>query len=137
MEVLGDIAGQIGAGLLVFVGIGASDTEEDADYLADKIVNLRIFNDTLGKMNLSLLDTGGSMLVVSQFTLMGDARRGRRPSYADAADPAIANRLYEYFVGRARVLGIEVRTGIFQATMRVTLINEGPVTILLDSKKAF
>ncbi|HUK90109.1 MAG TPA: D-aminoacyl-tRNA deacylase [Blastocatellia bacterium] len=133
----GRVAGEIGRGVLVLLGVGRMDAEADADYLADKIVNLRIFDDTAGKMNLSLTEVGGSALVVSQFTLYGDVRRGRRPSYTDAAEPQSANRLYEYFVGRMRAVGTKVETGVFQADMQVALTNDGPVTILLDSKKAF
>ncbi|HXG63660.1 MAG TPA: D-aminoacyl-tRNA deacylase [Blastocatellia bacterium] len=137
VEVAGETVGEIGAGLLVLLGVGADDNPEDADYLAEKIINLRVFQDDHGKMNLSLLDTGGAMLVVSQFTLYGDVRRGRRPSYTDAAEPEKANRLYEYFVEKARGHGIRIETGVFQAMMQVTLVNDGPVTILLDSRKAF
>jgi D-tyrosyl-tRNA(Tyr) deacylase len=137
VEVAGETVGEIGAGLLVLLGVGADDNPEDADYLAEKIINLRVFQDDQGKMNLSLLDTGGAMLVVSQFTLYGDVRRGRRPSYTDAAEPEKANRLYEYFVEKARGYGIRVETGVFQAMMQVSLVNDGPVTILLDSRKAF
>jgi len=133
----GRVAGEIGRGVLVLLGVGRTDAEADADYLADKIINLRIFDDTAGKMNLSLTEVGGSALVVSQFTLYGDVRRGRRPSYTDAAEPQSANRLYEYFVGRMRAVGTKVETGVFQADMQVALTNDGPVTILLDSKKAF
>lgn len=129
--------GEIGEGVVVLLGVARDDTEVEADYLADKIINLRIFNDEHGKMNLSLLDTGGGMLVVSQFTLYGDARRGRRPSYIDAAGPEKANALYEYFVGQVRSRGVRVETGVFQAMMKVRLTNDGPVTILLDSRKQF
>ena len=137
VEVPGQTAGEIGAGLLVLLGVAREDSNEDADYLAEKIANLRIFDDPDGKMNRSLLETGGAMLVVSQFTLYGDVRRGRRPSYSDAAEPEKANQLYEYFVERARSLGARVETGVFQAMMMVSLTNDGPVTILLDSRKAF
>jgi D-tyrosyl-tRNA(Tyr) deacylase len=132
-----EIVGEIRDGVLVLLGVARDDTSADADYLADKITNLRIFADDGGKMNRSLLETGGEMLVVSQFTLYGDARRGRRPSYSDAAEPEKANELYEYFVERVRSFGIKTETGVFQAMMRVGLINEGPVTILLDSQKQF
>jgi D-aminoacyl-tRNA deacylase len=135
--VVGNIVGEIAEGLLVLLGIARDDVQADADYLAEKIINLRVFNDEQGKMNRSLLDTGGAMLVVSQFTLYGDTRRGRRPSYIDAAEPETANALYEYFVGRARAQGIKVETGVFQAMMQVSLTNDGPVTILLDSRKTF
>ncbi len=132
------MVGRIDRGLLVLLGVARDDTNDDADYLAEKIANLRIFNDEQGKMNRSLIETAGSsMLVVSQFTLYGDVRRGRRPSYTDAAEPDRAGVLYEYFVTRARGYGIKVETGVFQAMMQVSLINDGPVTILLDSKKGF
>jgi D-aminoacyl-tRNA deacylase len=136
VEVAGKIVGEIGAGLLVLLGVAREDTGSDADYLAEKINNLRVFDDDQGKMNRSLLETGGAMLVVSQFTLYGDVRRGRRPSYTDAAEPEKANELYQYFVERIRSFGVKVETGVFQATMKVSLINDGPVTILLDSRKA-
>jgi D-tyrosyl-tRNA(Tyr) deacylase len=135
VEVEGRVVGEIGAGLMVLVGVGRDDERADADYLADKIINLRIFNDEAGKMNLSLAETGGAMLVVSQFTLYADARKGRRPSYVDAAEPEKANALYEYFVERVRAAGIKVETGVFQAMMKVSLTNDGPVTILLESRK--
>ena len=129
--------GSIGRGLVVLLGVARDDTSVDADYLAEKIANLRIFNDEQGKMNRALVETAGEMLVVSQFTLYGDVRRGRRPSYTDAAEPDRACVLYEYFVERARGYGIKVETGVFQAMMQVSLINDGPVTILLDSRKGF
>ena len=131
----GRIAGEIDAGLLVLLGVRRLDNTEAASYLAEKIVNLRIFADEAGKMNLSLLDVGGSALVVSQFTLYGDTRGGRRPSYIQAAPPEQANRLYEEFVRSMRALGVRVETGVFQAHMQVELVNDGPVTILLDSEK--
>jgi D-aminoacyl-tRNA deacylase len=131
------IVGEIGSGLLVLLGVARDDTPEDANYIAEKAVNLRIFNDEQGKMNKSLLDIGGSVLAVSQFTLYGDVRRGRRPSYTDAAEPETAKILYEHFNRRVRELGIRVEEGVFQAMMKVSLINDGPVTILLDSKKTF
>ena len=137
VEVAGKAVGEIGAGLLVLLGVGRDDTRDDADYLADKTVNLRIFGDDEGKMNRSLSESGGAILVVSQFTLYGDVRRGRRPSYSEAAEPEKANQLYEYFVERVRSFGVKVETGIFQAMMKVSLTNDGPVTILLDSRKAF
>ena len=137
VEVAGKAVGEIGAGLLVLLGVGRDDTRDDADYLADKTVNLRIFDDDEGKMNRSLSESGGAILVVSQFTLYGDVRRGRRPSYSDAAEPEKANQLYEYFVECVRSAGVKVETGIFQAMMKVSLTNDGPVTILLDSRKAF
>ncbi len=125
--------GQIGPGLLVLLGISLSDEEEHADYLADKIAHLRIFEDDAGKMNRSLVDTGGEMLVVSQFTLLGDCRKGRRPSFVEAAPPEKAERLYDYFVDRVRLNGISVATGQFQAMMAVSLVNDGPVTIWIDT----
>ena len=137
VEVAGRIAGEIGAGFLVLLGVARDDAGSDADYLAEKIANLRVFDDDEGKMNRSLLETGGAMLVVSQFTLYGDVRRGRRPSYSDAAEPEKANELYQYFVERMRSFGVKVETGIFQAMMKVSLTNDGPVTILLDSRKLF
>lgn len=132
----GEIVGKIDKGLLVLLGVAQTDTSADADYLADKIVNLRIFDDSNGKMELSLLDTKNSMLVVSQFTLYGDTRRGRRPSYIRAAGPERANELYEYFTDRARTYCPSVQTGRFQAMMDVELVNDGPVTILLDSERS-
>ncbi|RMG54871.1 MAG: D-tyrosyl-tRNA(Tyr) deacylase [Acidobacteria bacterium] len=129
--------GKIGHGLLVLLGVGAEDREADADYLADKIVHLRIFPDERGKMNRSLTEVNGHILVVSQFTLYGDCRRGRRPSYSAAAPPDRAKRLYEYFVARLKSYGVHVETGVFQEMMDVELINHGPVTILLDSQKTF
>ncbi|HKQ03687.1 MAG TPA: D-aminoacyl-tRNA deacylase [Blastocatellia bacterium] len=137
VEVDDRTVGEIGAGLLVLLGVARDDGEADADYLADKIIGLRIFRDDEGKMNRSLTDTSGAMLVVSQFTLYGDTRKGRRPSYIDAAEPERANALYEYFVSRARAQDIKVETGVFQAMMQVSLVNDGPVTILLDSRKLF
>jgi D-tyrosyl-tRNA(Tyr) deacylase len=137
VDVAGEVAGRTGAGLLVLLGVARDDSSADTEYLAEKIANLRIFNDAERKMNRSLLDTNGGMLVVSQFTLYGDVRRGRRPSYSDAAEPEKANELYQDFVERVRALGIHVETGVFQAMMKVSLTNDGPVTILLDSKKAF
>ena len=131
----GRVAGKIGVGLLILLGVGRSDNLESAGYLAEKIANLRVFSDPAGKMNLSLLDNGGSVLVVSQFTLYGDTRGGRRPSYIEAAPPEEANRLYEEFVRSMRALGVAVETGVFQAHMQVELVNDGPVTILLDSEK--
>jgi len=131
----GEITGEIGNGVLVLLGVSVNDKEADADYLVDKVVNLRIFEDTDGKMNHSLVDIGGGMLVVSQFTLYGDTRRGRRPSYIDAARPEEANRLYEYFVLEAGKQIDQVETGVFQAMMDVELVNDGPVTIILDSEK--
>ena len=119
------------------LGVAREDASSDAEYLCEKIINLRIFDDDKGKMNRSLLDISGEMLVVSQFTLFGDVRRGRRPSYSDAAEPDKANELYQVFIERVRSSGVKVETGVFQAMMKVSLTNDGPVTILLDSKKAF
>jgi D-tyrosyl-tRNA(Tyr) deacylase len=137
VTVEGRVAGQIGAGLLVLLGVGRLDNAEAAAYLAEKIANLRIFKDEAGKMNHSLLDVGGAALVVSQFTLYGDTRGGRRPSYIEAAPPEMANRLYEEFVRALRARGVPAETGVFQAHMQVELVNDGPVTILLDSEKTF
>ncbi len=128
--------GEIGSGLLVLLGVGKSDTETAADYLAEKIVGLRIFEDAAEKMNLSVVDVGGAVLVVSQFTLYGDVRRGKRPSFDEAARPEEARRLYEYFVSRIKATGLTCATGEFQAMMDVELVNAGPVTILLDSALA-
>ncbi len=136
VAVEGRVVGEIGAGLLVLLGVGRADELESAANLAEKIVNLRIFSDEAGKMNLSLLDAGGSALVVSQFTLFADTRGGRRPSYIQAAAPEEANRLYQEFVRSMRALGVRVETGVFQAHMQVDLVNDGPVTILLDSEKS-
>jgi D-tyrosyl-tRNA(Tyr) deacylase len=133
----GEITGEIGSGLLVLLGVGAADTRTDADYLAEKIVGLRIFEDSGGKMNLSVAEAGGAVLAVSQFTLYGDVRRGRRPSFDAAAPPEPARELYEYFVEKIRATGLRCETGRFQETMQVELVNEGPVTILVDSNKAF
>ena len=132
-----EITGEIGQGLLVLLGVAEDDTESDADYLADKIAGLRIFEDEAGKMNLSVVDSGGAVLAVSQFTLYGDVRRGRRPSFDAAARPERARELYEYFVGRIRAAGLRCETGRFQEMMAVELVNDGPVTILLDSEKLF
>lgn len=129
----GEITGEIGNGLVVLLGIARDDTRDDADYLAAKIVALRIFDDTAGKMNLSLKDVKGGLLLVSQFTLYGDVRRGLRPSWSDAAPPEMAEPLYEYFVESSRKLLGRVETGSFRKTMQVELVNDGPVTLLLDS----
>ena len=133
----GEVAGKIGLGLLVLLGVGAGDTRSEADYLVDKTIGLRIFEDASGKMNLSVAEVGGALLVVSQFTLYGDARRGKRPSFDAAAPPEQARELYEYFVEKVRAAGLRCETGRFQETMQVELVNEGPVTILLDSAKGF
>jgi D-aminoacyl-tRNA deacylase len=130
-------SGEIGLGLLVLLGVGHEDTEADAAYLAEKVAGLRIFEDVDGKMNRSLQDVGGSVLAVSQFTLYGDVRRGKRPSFDAAAPPEQARRLYEFFVESIRGSGLRCETGRFQEMMQVELVNEGPVTILLDSSKAF
>jgi D-tyrosyl-tRNA(Tyr) deacylase len=129
------VVGEIGRGLLVLLGVAETDETSDAEYLAEKILNLRIFEDADDKMNLSLLDSNGELLVVSQFTLYGDTRRGRRPSFIAAAAPDKANELYEYFVARGRESVTKVGTGQFQAMMDVELVNDGPVTIILDSEK--
>jgi D-tyrosyl-tRNA(Tyr) deacylase len=134
VEVEGRITGSIGAGLLVLLGVRREDTEAEAEALVEKLLGLRIFEDSAGKMNLSLRDTGGALLVVSQFTLYGDTRKGRRPGFDMAAPPEQANRLYEHFVARARAEGVETQTGVFRATMSVTLTNEGPVTFLVETK---
>jgi D-tyrosyl-tRNA(Tyr) deacylase len=133
----GEITGQIGRGLLVLLGVGRDDTENDAIYLAEKIVGLRVFEDDQGKMNRSVQDVGGSILAVSQFTLYGDVRRGKRPSFVAAAPPEQARQPYEFFVERIRAAGLRCETGRFQAMMKVEVVNEGPVTILLDSRKGF
>lgn len=131
------MTGEIAQGLLVLLGVAQEDTERDADYLAEKIAGLRIFEDGAGKMNLSVADAGGAVLAVSQFTLYGDVRRGKRPSFDAAAPPERARSLYEYFVERVRQSGLRCETGRFQEMMSVELVNEGPVTILLDSTKLF
>ncbi|MCG6918897.1 MAG: D-tyrosyl-tRNA(Tyr) deacylase [Deltaproteobacteria bacterium] len=129
--------GRIDHGILVLLGVGHQDGPKDAQYMAEKVVHLRIFADDQGKMNRSLLDVGGGLLAVSQFTLWGDCRKGRRPSFVAAADPAKAEALYEAFINNARSLGVNVASGRFQEMMEVSLINDGPVTLLLDSKKEF
>ena len=137
VTVNGWTAGEIGRGLLVLLGVGQQDTEADAAYLADKISGLRIFEDENGKMNHSVRDVSGSVLAVSQFTLYGDVRRGKRPSFDEAAPPELARRLYELFVGQIQAAGLRCETGRFQEMMQVELVNDGPVTILLDSEKGF
>jgi D-tyrosyl-tRNA(Tyr) deacylase len=132
-----EIVGEIGNGLAVLLGVAADDTNDDADYLAHKIAALRILDDSEGRMNLSLTDVGGEMLVVSQFTLYGDVRRGLRPSWSDAAPPEVAEPLYEYFVKKCRDLIERVETGSFRKMMLVELVNDGPVTLMLDSRKLF
>jgi len=137
VTVEGEITGQIGLGLLVLLGVGREDSEADVNYLAEKIAGLRVFEDDAGKMNRSVGDVGGSVLAVSQFTSYGDVRRGKRPSFDEAAAPEKARQLYELFVEQIRSTGLRCETGRFQETMKVELVNEGPVTILLDSRKAF
>jgi len=137
VEVDGDIVGKVGNGFVVLVGVGKGDTEKDVEYLIEKVLGLRIFEDDFGKMNLSITDVGGEILAVSQFTLYGDCRKGRRPSYDGAAPPDVAERLYGLFVEEMRKRGVKVETGRFRAIMDLHLINSGPVTILLDSKKTF
>lgn len=137
VTVEGRVTGEIGRGLVVLVGVGKNDDEKHAVYLAEKISTLRIFVDEQGKMNRSLADAGGAVLAVSQFTLYGDARGQRRPSFITAAPPEEGKRLYEEFVKALRTLGVRVETGVFQAMMEVELVNDGPVTILLDSEKLF
>ena len=133
----GETVGSIGVGLVVFLGVAADDGDADIAYLAEKIAHLRIFPDEVSRMNRSVLDIGGKALVISQFTLYGDCRRGRRPSFTEAAKPDRANALYEAFVEALRGRGVAVETGVFQAHMDVALVNDGPVTILLDSSKLF
>jgi D-tyrosyl-tRNA(Tyr) deacylase len=130
-----EIVGEIGRGLLVLLGVARDDTANDADYLVNKIINLRIFEDQDGKMNRSLIETGGELLAVSQFTLLADCRKGRRPSFVDAAEPQKATDLYEKFVDLVREKGVKVQTGRFRATMEVALINDGPVTVIIESRK--
>ena len=137
VSVNNELVSEIGQGLLIFLGIAHTDTQTDLEYIANKIVNLRIFEDTDQKMNCSLFDTNGEALVVSQFTLYGDCRKGRRPSFIDAARPDVANDLYEQFITTLEQLNIPTKGGTFQAMMDVQLINDGPVTILLDSDKQF
>jgi D-tyrosyl-tRNA(Tyr) deacylase len=133
VTVAGSVVGEIGPGLLALLGVAKPDTAADAEFLAEKILNLRVFPDDAGKMNRSLLETGGALLVVSQFTLYGDCRKGRRPSFDDAAPAEQARRLYERFVEMARRSGVRVETGVFQAHMDVALVNDGPVTLLVES----
>jgi D-tyrosyl-tRNA(Tyr) deacylase len=137
VRVGGETVGEIGAGLVVLLGVARDDEEADALYLVEKVLSLRVFEDADGRMNLSLAEAGGALLAVSQFTLYGDARKGRRPSWFDAAPPELARPLYEFFVAEARARGASVETGSFQAMMEVELVNDGPVTILLDSRKLF
>ena len=128
-----EVVGRIGRGLLVLLGVSKTDTEKKTDYLAEKIVHLRVFADESGRLNRSLMEVGGEMLVVSQFTLLADCRKGRRPSFTEAAEPELATRLYEHFVRQTAQLGISVQTGRFQALMAVSLVNDGPVTLIVDS----
>ena len=137
VSVDGKTVGQIGTGILVLLGVADGDTHDDLNQLADKLVTLRIFEDEAGKMNRSLTDAGGQMLVVSQFTLLGDCRKGRRPSFVAAADPAWAKRLYDDFVVAVAAKGVPVSTGVFRTHMDLSLVNDGPVTLLLDSRKLF
>ena len=137
VSVEGEIRGQIGAGFLVLIGVEAGDGDADFRYIAEKVPNLRVFEDEQGKMNRSLLDVGGELLAVSQFTLLGDARGGRRPSFITAARPETADPMYERLVADWRARGIRVETGVFGAHMKVSLVNDGPVTILLDSRRRF
>ena len=137
VKVDGETVGAIGKGLVVFLGVGRGDGEAEADYLAGKVSGLRIFEDEAGLMNLSVIDTGGAILSISQFTLYGDCRKGRRPGFTDAAPPDQAAKLYDYFFEALRGQGLEVATGRFQADMKITVVNDGPVTILLDSSKLF
>ena len=129
----GKVTGQIGRGLVVLLGVGQRDGQAEVDWLAEKIINLRIFADDDDKMNRSLVEVGGAMLVVSQFTLLGDCRKGRRPSFTEAAPPELAEQLYEEFVARVRALGVEVASGVFRAHMEVRLVNDGPVTLWIDT----
>jgi D-tyrosyl-tRNA(Tyr) deacylase len=133
VDVAGETVGSISTGFLILIGVTATDTQQDADYLADKVINLRIFPDEEHRMNRSILEVGGSLLVVSQFTLYGDCRKGRRPSFDRAAPPEQARRLYEYFIERLTSRNIIVQTGVFQAEMQIHLVNDGPVTFILDS----
>jgi D-tyrosyl-tRNA(Tyr) deacylase len=128
-----EVVGRIGRGLLVLLGVAKTDTEKAADYLAEKIAHLRVFEDEEGRLNRSLIEVGGAMLVVSQFTLLADCRRGRRPSFTEAAEPELATRLYEHFVRQTAQMGISVQTGRFRALMAVGLVNDGPVTLVIDS----
>jgi len=137
VSVAGETVGRIGRGLVVFVGVAAGDAEKDAEYLAQKTVGLRIFPDEAGRFNLSVLDIKGELLVVSQFTLLADTRKGRRPSFIEAAPPAQAEGLFEHFVAQARAMGLKVATGRFQQYMQVEIHNDGPVTIMLDSREKF
>jgi len=136
VDVAGETVGSIGIGLVIFLGVTQADNPVDAEYLADKVIHLRVFADQAGRMNRSLVETGGALLVVSQFTLYGDSRKGRRPSFDQAAGPEQARALYEHFIQRLKFSNIAVETGIFQAEMEIHLINDGPVTFILDSKRS-
>lgn len=135
VSVEGQVSGEIGVGLCVFLGVFPEDTDKDIGWLVEKIINLRIFDDENGKMNISLLDKKGSLLVVSQFTLCGDCRHGRRPSWVRAAEPGFANSMYEKFISAARAKGVRTETGVFQAVMKVEICNDGPVTLMIDSRE--
>ena len=137
VTVEGEVTGEIGSGLMVLLGVSEDDTQDDANYLAEKIVSLRIFPDDEGKMNLSLIDVAGKMLIVSQFTLFGDCRKGRRPSFIKAARPEMADSMYQIFVVEVQGRGVQTATGRFQTHMEVELVNDGPVTLLIDSRKEF
>ncbi len=137
VEVEGECVGRIGPGWLVLLGVARGDTDDDARWMADKVVNLRAFEDDQGKMNQSVVDAGGGVLVVSQFTLLADCRTGRRPSFTEAAEPAEADRLYRLVAERLKDAGVPVATGVFRAMMKVDLVNDGPVTLMLDSRKTF
>jgi D-tyrosyl-tRNA(Tyr) deacylase len=137
VEVENVCVGRIGPGWLVLLGVARGDTDEDAARLAERVLNLRAFEDGQGKMNLSVLDIKGEILVVSQFTLLGDCRTGRRPSFIDAAEPVEADRLYQHFTDRLKPSGLQIATGVFRAMMKIELVNDGPVTLLLDSRRQF
>ncbi|GFN36316.1 D-aminoacyl-tRNA deacylase [Tepidimicrobium xylanilyticum] len=137
VKVKGNVVGEISKGLLVFLGVGEDDSEKDLEYMVDKVLGLRIFEDENNKMNLSVMDIGGELLVVSQFTLYGDVRKGKRPSFTSSAYPELAEEIYEQFIEKCREKGIRTEKGVFGAHMEVSILNDGPVTILIDSKKVF
>lgn len=137
VKVKGNVVGEISKGLLVFLGVGKDDSEKDLEYMVDKVLGLRIFEDENNKMNLSVMDIGGELLVVSQFTLYGDVRKGKRPSFTSSAYPELAEEIYEQFIEKCREKGIRTEKGVFGAHMEVSILNDGPVTILIDSKKVF
>lgn len=137
VKVKGNVVGEISKGLLVFLGVGKDDSEKDLEYMVDKVLGLRIFEDENNKMNLSVMDIGGELLVVSQFTLYGDVRKGKRPSFTSSAYPELAEEIYEQFIEKCREEGIRTEKGVFGAHMEVSILNDGPVTILIDSKKVF